>query len=622
MRVGMIRTLKGKISLVYLGLVFVTAFVGAISAYNIFKLGESINGLMVDNYRSIGAASNMLEAIERQDSAILTYVNADRQKGLEEFTGNIPEFQKWYNIESSNVTESGEKNYVDEIGACYTEYIKQFSKLQEIHGSDGTARSAAYYNSTIIPVFGQIKNAIRGLSQLNEKAMFAGKDRATENARRSMYLILVISAVAVAGGFMLSRFFSNRFLKPIYSLTQTVKLVKAGDLNQKIMVESEDEIGELAQEFNNMTVRLQQYEQSTLGSLMSERNKSIAIVKSITDPLIVMDRNYRIILLNDACEIFFGIQEAKVLNKHFLEAIRNGEVFDHISGTADDSEDLREKILHIRKDDEDDDYYFNVVVTAVKDMDSNITGLITVFQNVTQLKKLEKVKTDFIATISHEFKTPLTSIIMGTSMILEEKMGALNEEQKSVVDTIKEDEIRLSNLVNELMELTKIESDKAIFNMQANSIEGIIDASVKQFYEQAKLKDISLIYNLDDDLPRVYADFEKITWVVNNLVANALKYTYAGDEISITAETREGKMFVSVKDTGIGIPPEYIDRIFDKFVQVKGYDAEVRGTGLGLAIVREIIDAHGGRIWCESRMDSGSDFIFTLPLADAQVKLK
>jgi signal transduction histidine kinase len=199
-------------------------------------------------------------------------------------------------------------------------------------------------------------------------------------------------------------------------------------------------------------------------------------------------------------------------------------------------------------------------------------------------------------------------------MILEEGMGALNEEQRSVLNTINEDEARLSNLVNELLQLSRLESDRAIFNFEPCSIEGIAETSVKQFYELAQKKDVTLYYDIDDNLPKVVADFEKLTWVLNNLIANAIKHTNAGDEICIDARVEEGKMLISVKDTGVGIPPEFLDKIFDKFIQIKGPDAEVRGTGLGLVIVKEIVEAHKGRVWCESKLDVGSNFTFTLPL--------
>lgn len=607
----MFNTLKGKISSVYLCLVLVIAIVGAVSVLNLYELSRAINGLMTDNYKSIGAINNMVDALERQDSSMLIYINVDRQKGIDLFTQNSNTFLNWYIVEHNNITEPHENEYVEKINSCYNAYTKSFSQLQEILNSQGTDKAIEYYNSQIVPNFTNLKQELKDLSLLNEKAMFQDKNSATGNAEHSMYIILAASSIAVIGGFLLSRFSTNRFLEPMYSLTEAVKLAKPGNLDKQVSVDSQDEVGVLAAEYNNLTRRLQQYEQSTLGNLMAEKNKSLTIVKSISDPLVVLDTNYKIMLLNNACEEFFNIQEQSVINKHFLEAIRNGEVFDHISSVLNSREDYKEKIIRVRSN---DDFYFNVLVTTIKGVDANVTGLIVIFQDVTQLKKLEKIRADFIATISHEFKTPLASIIMGTSMILEENMGALNEEQRSVLTTINEDEIRLTNLLNELLQLSKLESDRAFFNFQPCSVAGIAETSVKQFYEQAQKKDIALYYDIDDNLPKVEADFEKITWVVNNLITNAIKYTNAGDEIVIGARVKDNKMFVSVKDTGVGIPPEYLDKIFDKFVQVKGFDSEVRGTGLGLVIVKEIIEAHKGQVWCESTLDVGSNFTFTLPL--------
>jgi len=610
----MLDTLKGKISLVYLSLVLVIAIVGIISVLNLYSLSKAINGLMTDNYKSINAVTNMLEAVERQDSAMLIYMNVDRQKGIDMFSENTSTFNEWFDIERNNITELGEQTYVDKINNYYELYLKSFSQLQELHNVD-TNKAVSYYNTKIIPDFNDLKKEMSELSLLNEKAMFSKKANVTNNTRKSMYILLLLSAFAVTGGFLLSRISTNRFLTPIYSLTQTIKLVKAGDLNKQIKVTSTDEIGELAEEFNNMTKRLQQYEQSTLGQLMTEKNKSLAIVKSITDPIIVLDVNYKIVLLNNAFEKFFNIREEKVVNRHFLEAVRNGEIFDHITSVMNSKEEYKEKIVYVKSDEE---YYFNVVVTNIKDANSNITGLIAVFQNVTQLKKLEKVKTDFLATISHELKTPLTSIVMGTSLILDESMGLLNADQKSVISTMNEDEIKLSNLVNELLELSKIESDRAIFNIESCSIEGIIETSIRQFFEQSLQKDLSLYSDVEDNLPKVKADDEKILWVVNNLITNALKYTNAGDEISIKAYAKDKLMYVTVKDTGIGIPEEFQERIFEKFIQVKGQDKEVRGTGLGLSIVKDIIEAHHGTIKCESKLDVGSTFTFTLPLSEKE----
>ena len=204
---------------------------------------------------------------------------------------------------------------------------------------------------------------------------------------------------------------------------------------------------------------------------------------------------------------------------------------------------------------------------------------------------------------------------MGTDLLLNEGMGGLTEDQKSITTAIKEDCERLNTLVSEVMELTKLESGKAVFKIEPCSIVGIIDSMYKQFKQIADKKNIDLEFDADEDLPLVAADREKIAWVLNNLVSNALNYTNAGDDILISASVRENMMYVSVKDTGMGIPEEYQEHIFEKFFQVKGSDLEIRGTGLGLSVAKEIIQAHNGKIWCESKLDLGSKFTFTLNLS-------
>lgn len=609
----MFKTLKGRISFIYLCLVLIIAIVGFASVLNLFVLNKAIDGLMSANYKSIGIINSMLEAIERQDSAVLGYISVEKQAGIDKFIENQNAFTADLNAEKNNITEPGEKELVDRISESYGNYVKMFFKLQEIRNSQGEAAAIAYYDSDIAPEFAGLKQNLRAILQVNEKAMFQSKDNATESAKNSTYIILLLTAIMMIGGFFASRFFANRFLQPIYNLIDTVKLVKAGDLNQQATVISKDEIGELALEFNNMTKRLLQFEKSALGSMMSEKNRFIAVVKNISDPLLVLDNSYKITILNNACETFFDISEEKAISKHFLEVIRNGELFDHISGEFNDAEDRREKIIQVRANDAE--YFLNVVVTTVKDVENNLNGLIVLFQNVTALKQLEKIRTDFIATISHEFRTPLTSIMMGTDLLLNEGMGSLTEDQASVASAIKEDCDRLSTLVNDIMELTKLESGRAVFNPEPCSIVGIIENTYRQFKPFAEQKNVNLEFDAAEDLPPVFADYEKIRWVLNNLVSNALKYTNAGDDVMISASVRNDEMVVSVRDTGMGIPEEYTEKIFNRFFQVKGNDLEIRGAGLGLSVSKEIIEGHGGRIWCESRLDQGSTFTFTVKLS-------
>ncbi len=608
----MIKTLKGKITLVYLCLVGLIAIVGITASFNLFGLNRSIEGLMVANYKSINGATNMLDAIERQDSAVIVYINEDTKKGKDLFADNNDDFLKWFNVNANNVTEEGEQEIIDNIQTSYTAYVKLFMDLQEIRASQGIEKASVFYYSEMMPDFVNTKNELKELIQLNEQSMFRSREQATENAQNSMYLVIGMSILAIIGGFFVSRFFTNKFLMPIYSLTNTMRLIRAGDLNQQANIISQDEIGELAGEFNNMTKRLQQFERSTLGSLLSEKNKSLAIVKSISDPILVLDTDYKAMLLNSACEKLFNVDEGNILNKHFLEGINNRELFNFISDSFETKDKSRHRIFHIRSGMED--YYYNVSVATVSDCDLKISGIIIAFQNVTQLKELEKIRTDFIATISHEIKTPLTSIIMGTDMLMDQAVGSLNEEQRQFVSLIREDSDRLTKLVNDLLELTRIESGKAVYKFDNYSLDEIIRCSIRNFTQIMEQNSIKLLNSCNEGLPMVYSDFEKVIWVMNNLISNAIKYAGEGGEINISAFEKDNKVYVTVRDMGEGIPEEYLEKIFEKFVQIKDGDMEMRGTGLGLAVAREIIEAHNGQIWCESEIEAGSSFIFSLDI--------
>lgn len=604
----MLKTLKGKISTVYIGLVLLIIIIGSISGVNLYYLSKTINGLMTDNYKSIKAVNQMNDVLDRQNNSILVYMYQNKQDGIKQFNEESSAFYNWYNIEASNITENNENKYVNEIKKDYIEYSNEFSNLQSINSSDD---QFYYYNIKIRPSYNKTKDILNNLLNVNEKAMFYKKDKATEYTEGSMYAVLVMTFFAAIFGFIVSLLFTNRFLNPMNELIDSIRKVREGDLEQRISIISNDELGKLSQEFNNMTKRLKQYEESQLGKIMNERNRTLSIVKSISDPLIVLDSDYRITLLNSAAESIFKIEENSAVGKHILSVIRDDGLFEKIA-TAVENNDKRSDTIKQTKCGEK---YYDVTISTIEDSMSQVSDVILVFHNITEFKKLDRERSDFISTISHEFKTPLTSIMMGTSLMLDKRIGDLNEKQKDTLMAIEEEGEKLTDLVNELLELTRLETGKKVYNFKPCSIFGIVENTIKPLYELSEQKDVNLHHDVSDTLPKVLADPEKVSWVINNLITNALKYTNAGDEIYVSANVKNGMMYVSVKDTGQGIPDEYKDKIFDRYFHTKDNDTfEVKGTGLGLAVVKEIVEAHGGKVWCESNLDAGSNFIFTLPI--------
>lgn len=609
------KTLKGKITYVYIFLVFIIAAIGISSVINLFNLGKSINGLINENYKSINAISYMNKALEDQNIALLSYITTGDKTSSDAYYENGSIFYKWYNVEADNITETGESPLVSYVNKYYLKYQSLFSDIKRIKDADGSDAAFRYYNNSVSPALSKVRTELSKIKSLNENAMFRKKAGVTASAKKSMYIIMVLSVFAIMIGFIIASLLTNKFLMPLYVLKENIKLVREGHIKQEVPIISNDEIGDLTNEFNKMIVRLQIFESGTKGKLLEERNKSMAIVKSISDPLIVLDTNFKVLLMNHACEMFFNISEDNTINKHFLEAIRENDIFDHIEKVYRSTADKHvPKIITV--DSEGKNFYFDTIVTKIRNEEDTIIGLVVLFQNVTKLKKLEKAKTEFVSTISHEFKTPLTSIMMGTSLIKNEGLGKLGDKQIEIIKTIEDDTERLSTLVNDLIQLSKIESDRALYHFEPCSIFGIVESCIKTFTEQVSIKEINLYSEVDEKLPKIMADYEKISWVINNLISNAIKYTNAGDYISVHAKVKGKNMQISVKDTGMGIPDEYKERIFDKFVKVTSYHTETSGTGLGLSIAKEIVTVHKGTIWCDSELDEGSIFTFTVPLAD------
>lgn len=611
----MLKTLKSKITIIYMILVATIAIVGITSVYNFYKLSKSIDGLMVDNYKSINAANNMMNALDSQDAAQISYIYSGSSPSIDNFHESANNFYKWLNLASNNITEKGESNIVDSINNSFLNYQSQFSQIVKLKNTKGQDEALKYYYSNVIPTLDSLRGSLKNLISLNENKMFKSKDNVTASATKALYVILTLSVVVIVFGFVISNFLTNMFLKPLYSLKEHMITLKEGNLDQQAEIQSDDEIGDFAAEFNRMTRRLLEFEKSTKGMLMKEKNKTISVLKSISDPVIVLDIHHRIMFINHSGETFFDITEEQALGKHFMDAIKNIDIYNYILDSLSFNEDKYvPKIISINKDNKE--FFFDTIITKVKDEKSNLDGFVLVFQNITKLKRLEKTRTEFLSTISHEFKTPLTSIMMGTSLMKSGKLGELSDSQNDIVDTIEDESEKLTALVTDILELSKIESEKEVFRFEPCSIYGIVENSIKNFRDLAREKGIVLYSTIENNLPMVRADYEKIYWVINNLISNASKYTSGGDEIVISAAVSNGNMHISVRDTGKGIPEEYKDKIFDKFVRVETADDETSGTGLGLAIVKDIVETHSGIIWVDSEPGKGSTFTFTLPLSD------
>ncbi len=614
------RSMKKSIKFKLLG-VFILIFLvlGANSLWaikNFNSLSESIENIMQSNYRSIVAAQNMSIALERQDSAELAHMFSSDGTTTQAFRENEIEFLRWLSRAEDNITEPGEKEILDEINELYIKYIDKFSELVNIQENQDINSARTYYYNEILPLFEETKTKCRNLLNLNQESMLSRKNRAHEISTNATYSTMIISSATILIGLILAIYLSNKIARPLYNLIEKIKLIAEGDYSQQLDIEGDDEIANLAEEFNTMTLKLQSYDRLNVKKLMEEKQKAEAIVESIGDGIIVTDEEHKLLLVNRVAEKALNIREKDALNRHFLEVIKREDLFELIDKVKNKKDDMGyKKYKDITIKDENTTNHYRINIKPIVTRDGEHIGVVTLMQNVTKLKEVDQIKSDFVSTVSHEFRTPLTSISMGVGLLLDEIPGTICDDQRELIEAIKEDSERLKDLVSDLLDLSRIESGKIQMDIMPQNIKDIIGKAVKPFKIQAEEKKTSIEFDVRDSLAKVKADYNKITWVLTNLIGNALRYVPRDGTgiINIKAKQTANKMLVSVSDNGKGIPEEYQQKIFEKFIQVKDRNGETNGnTGLGLAISKEIINAHGGEIWVQSKVGEGSTFYFTL----------
>jgi signal transduction histidine kinase len=265
--------------------------------------------------------------------------------------------------------------------------------------------------------------------------------------------------------------------------------------------------------------------------------------------------------------------------------------------------------------------YFRPRRTVIIDEQKNVQGVVFMLQDVTRFKNLDQLKSEFITTVSHEFRTPLTSINMSIDILSQELLGPVNERQRDLVAAAKDDCERLRKLVKELLDLSRLESGKSRLKLEAVDIHSVIDEALKPLRLQFREKNVELRVSVDNAVSALSGDQEQLSWVIANLVGNALRYTPQKGSVTVSASVVDDAVRIEVSDSGRGIPPEAVNAIFEKFVQIKESTESTPGSvGLGLAIAKEVIEAHGGKIWVQSEVGKGSHFFFTIPFVRSGIE--
>ncbi len=608
-------TLRQRLLLAQVPLALALLLIGAVEVTVLRWQGRSGERILEDNYRSVLAAQTMKEALERMDSGALFIGIGERTKGREQINRFGPVFERELEVQQHNVTEPGEREATRELEARWAAYRSALEMYMELEDPAALRRR---YSEVLEPAFLAAKDAADVILDLNQDAMAAKARELRVTSARVNTLMLVGIALAFVAGLVATTSLVNRALRPLGVLSQAVRRLGEGDLQARAEVKTKGEIGQLADDFNAMAAGLRAYRESSLGELLQAQASSQAAIDSLPDPVIVFDATGHLVNTNRTAEGRLGISPEKneslaTVSPELRDVLERIRV--HVaSGKGPYVPRGYEEAVRIESG--EGPCFLLPRASPVYGEPGGITGVTVVLQDVTRLKRFDELKNDLVATVAHEFRTPLTSLRMAIHLLVESAAGPLNAKQSDLLYAAREDCERLQRIVDDLLDLSRIQTGQLELHLRNVQVETLQSDVVEAHRSLAEDRDVVLTTSRELEAQTVVVDPERIEVVLSNLVANAIRHTPPGGNVEVGAVIAENHVRFEVRDTGPGIAPEHQSRIFERFYRVPG--AGGGAAGLGLSISRDIVRAHGGEIGVTSEPGKGSCFWFTVPLPAPQ----
>lgn len=556
------------------------ALLAAIGAKQVNSLASDSKNILQDNYNTLDYSRNMLKSLDE--------LNSERN-ALQIFESNLKK-------QAENITEVGEAEYTNNLSTHFEQMkANRFDTL------------AAE----------KIRRDINDIMKLNMDAIQRKSNIAANTARNATIWITITGTLCFLIAFSLLVNLPGSIANPIRELTGSIKAIAAKNYSQRVNFKKGSEFAELADSFNIMAQKLEEYNNSSLAKLMMEKKRVETLINNMHDPVIGLDELGTILFANEEALKIAALKGDDVIGRSAQElSVHNDlirSLLQEITGNENEVARVEKKPMKIFADGKES--YFereivNISIVPTGEQDSRIIGHVIVLRNVTPYKELDFAKTNFIATVSHELKTPISSIKMSVQLLENEQIGKMNEEQRNLIDSIKEDASRLLKITGELLNMTQVESGNIQLGIIPSDPMEILNYAVNANKTIAEQKKVKLEISAEEKLPKVLADSEKTAWVLTNLISNAIRYSYDNSTVLISVKSGSSKIYFVVKDTGQGIAPQYKEKIFDRYFRIPGSQKE--GTGLGLSISKEFIEAQGGQISVESDFGAGS--IFTVAL--------
>jgi len=562
----MATSVKNKIRLGTLFLFLLLLLSGGLGIYNLVRLKNDAKMILQNNYESL----DYCHIMQRQ----LDSFTIDRPDALRNFEGAL---QK----QENNITEAGEYDATAALRSA-------FDKLKK--------------GDTSASLMREMHKQLHFILNANMNAIERKNSKTEIKAKNALTLISLIAGVIFLVAFTFSFNFPSVLTSPIRKLTEAIQEISRKNYKYRIHIKNKDEFGQMADAFNGMAERLEYFESSNLNKLMFEKSRAEAVINSLKDASVGVDKNSIILFANNQALQLLGLEAKDIVSRPANEVADRNDLFRFL---LNERNNIPFKIVVDGKEN-----YFSKEIIEVQQEDSKNT--VIVVRNITSFKELDVAKTNFIATVSHELKTPLASSDFSLKLLEDGRNGKLTKDQRDLVHQLKQDNQRMLRILSELLNMSQVEAGKIQLEIKSVKPVSIVNNAISTVNAAAKEKNIHFERNYNEELPTVRADAEKTGWVLNNFLSNAIKYSGDGSKITVSIKLVDGSLQFSVKDQGPGIPEEYLPKIFERFFKVPG--ANKTGTGLGLAISKEFIEAEGGKIWVKSKQGEGSEFGFDLPI--------
>ncbi len=592
---------------IFLGLapLFILLIATGVYAVTLFaKLGNRVDVILRENFRSVLAGQQMKETAERMDSALFFSLVGEEERGRKLYAENLPMFRESLRKELGNVTLPGEGELAEKVRELHETYRERADSFWNT--AETEARRKMYFGE-MLPAFTEVKDTVQEIIRINQANMVqADRDARKLSAESTRYMVAAIVA-GILGAIYFAARLQRSILQPIHAITAVSKELGEGKLDQVVPVASRDELGQLADTFNKMATKLRAYRQAMGDQVLQARQMTEITFSAFPDPIFALSPDGRIDFTNPAANTFLH----HIGEKAGLPPAVQTEVDRIFRGAPDFLPTSFERVLVFRV--EDHEVFMLPRVIGMRDDAGHIFGAAVILQDVTRLRLLDEVKSNLVSTVSHELKTPLTSVRMGLHLLLEERIGTLNGKQTELLLAAREDSERLLRMINDLLDLAKLESGKTALPAQTMEPRELVENAGEDLRALVESRGSRLAIQVAPGLPKVSADAGQIAHVFTNFVSNAVKHTKAGEEIVLRVEKEGHAVRFSVIDSGAGIPRKYQSQLFDRFFRVPGSVAS--GAGLGLAIAKEIVQAQGGTIGVKSNPGEGSEFYFDLPTA-------